>query len=307
MEDLGLLGLFDAMPDFPDVDGQDHLAARAHDVLAGSGEDLGSSLPPSWWNVPSAANEDWDHDGIPNYADRWFGPGWHDPFHDIGTSADVHAQLAHDAETVPAAILFDDVAAMTTHHDLLGALTVGDPYADAPYWHLQEDLNSCAVASQASVLESLLHREVSESELARIAYEHGWFDPASGTPSDAVGSLLEYYGVPVERGYDTALTDVFEALLRGDKVIVALDANEIWEPNVGPDGQPVELPDAGHAVWVTGMHEDDDGKWTVIMNDTGTPDGCQRIVSLPDFMNAWEDFGRFSAITQAPEENPHVA
>lgn len=23
--------------------------------------------------------EDWDHDGIPNYADHWFGPGAHNP------------------------------------------------------------------------------------------------------------------------------------------------------------------------------------------------------------------------------------
>ena len=307
MEDLGLLGLFDAMSDPADVGCHGDLLGATHDASADTSHHVGSSMPPPWWNVPSAANEDWDHDGIPNYADRWFGPGWHDPFERVGVASGVHPHLAHDAGSVPAALLFDDVATMSAHHDLLGALTVGDPHADAPYWHMQEDSNSCAVASQAGVLESLLHRDVSESELARIAYQHGWYDPASGTAPEAVGNLLEYYGIPVEREYDTPLTDVFDALLRGDKVIVALDANEIWQPQVGPDGQPVELPEAGHAVWVTGIHEDDSGHWTVVLNDTGTPDGRQKTVALPDFMNAWEDFGRFSAITQVAEENPHVA
>ena len=168
----------------------------------------------------------------------------------------------------------------------LDAMLNRAPNRHAPY------VGDSAFATKAGIHASAILKEPK-------TYEH--------VPPEAVGNLLEYYGVPVDREYDTPLTDVFDALLRGDKVIVALNANEIWEPQAGPDGQPLELPVAGHAVWVTGMHQDDDGQWTVVLNDTGTPGGRQETVSLPDFMNAWDDFGRYAVMTQAAEENPYVA
>lgn len=187
------------------------------------------------------------------------------------------------------------------------AVTVaGVPDLDGSHWAMQEGANSCAVASQRGVLEAVTGMCLPEGELAQIAESRGWYDPMSGTDPSSVGNLLEAFGVPADRKYETTFTELYDALARGEKVIVGLDANEIWTPQVGPDGNPMEQPDAGHAVWVTGIQMRDDGGLSVVMNDSGLADGRSVEVPVEDFRNAWADYGNFSVTTRLYEGSVNV-
>ena len=198
------------------------------------------------------------------------------------TGVDVNNELAFDAASTPG----EDLAGTPSGED---------------YWHQQEASNSCAVAVQRGVIESLTGMCIPEAELSRVAEASGWYDPTCGTQPSAVGNLLELYGVPVERSYGAGLADLYDALQRGEKVLVGLDANEIWTPSVDLDGLPVEQSDAGHAVQVTEIRAGSDGGFEVVMNDPGRADGAGFTTHLEHFENAWEDFGNYAVITRTKE------
>lgn len=168
---------------------------------------------------------------------------------------------------------------------------VGNPFADADCWQQQQGQNSCAVVAQMGVYESITGVELSEDAVCEFAEVNGLFDPRIGTYPKDVGRILNHFGVPTETQYDADLNDIAEALERGDKVIVGLDANEIWQPLRDEYGNPLEQSDGGHAVWVTGIDQADDGSIKLILNDSGTPDGQMKVVDAVDFVNAWDDFG----------------
>jgi hypothetical protein len=184
---------------------------------------------------------------------------------------------------------------------------LGDPVHESPYWNQQQGQNSCAVVAQMSILESITGEQVSEDAICKMAEENHWFDPQTGTAPENVGKILNAFGVPTEQKTDASLVDIAAALERGDKVIVGLDALEIWQPIRDGGGQPVEqtLPsgqNAGHAVWVTGIDQQPDGSVKLILNDSGTPDGQMKAVDAYDFVNAWSDYGNFLVVAHPPAQ-----
>lgn len=182
----------------------------------------------------------------------------------------------------------------------------GDPAGDARWWNHQAAGDTCAVVAQQGILESLLHRDVPQDEIVRVAQEHGWYHPGEGTLPDDLGRVLEAYGIPVERGHDYSMRDLYNALLDGHKVMVGLDSDEIWDPQAGPDGLPADqFGGADHAVWVTGITTDIHGNLCVVVNDSGKPDGCHDVILVADFLNAWDDCGNFAVITH--EEKMQLA
>jgi hypothetical protein len=181
----------------------------------------------------------------------------------------------------------------------------GDWAGDASTWHLQEAPSSCAIACQTDVLHSF-GIEVAEGQIAELAQEQGWYDPRLGTDPRSLGHVLEAFGIPVTQSYDTSLVEIKDALDEGRKVVVGLDANEIWEPQKDVWGNPMEQPDGGHAVWVTGIEESPAGDLEVILNDTGHEAGRGSRVAMHDFLNAWDDFGRHAAITDISPGGIHV-
>lgn len=184
----------------------------------------------------------------------------------------------------------------------------GDPLEDGAFWEQQQGPTSCAVVSQASVYESITGIELSEADACRIAQENGWFDPESGTSPQAMGKLLNHLGIETFSTYDADLEHIATALEQGDKVIVALDAHEIWQPLRDPaTGQLVEQADAGHAVWITGMHQAEDGSVQIVLNDSGVPDGRMKTVDAQDFLNAWGDYGNFLTVADAPSPSSILA
>ncbi|MCK9523592.1 MAG: hypothetical protein M0R76_11225 [Proteobacteria bacterium] len=234
----------------------------------------------------------------------------------LGTTAEHDASLgemsvdaSHEDDSIVASALVEDAsdavddalgheAIASEHRDIEPVIAVGDPAGDAVFWHAQEDANSCAVAAQRGVIESVTGQLIPEGELAELAASRGWYDPSCGTTPDAVGRLLETYDVPVASSYDTRIEDLYDALIQNEKVIVGLDSNEIMNQIVDDAGNPVELPDMGHAVWVTGMEMDADGQVQVVLNDPGHAAGAGARVPLKHFENAWDDFGRYAVVTQ---------
>ena len=161
---------------------------------------------------------------------------------------------------------------------------VGDISDAYDSWHSQTG-NTCAVCSQEFVLEDILGREFSEDELTEIAESNGWFD--DGTPMDDIGNLLEYYGIQTERSEGNTIEDLRDSLEDGNKIIVALDADELWS------GQNSEWfgpgMDANHAVQVVGIDERDPDDIRVIINDSGAANGNCVSVPADAFKDAWED------------------
>jgi hypothetical protein len=176
----------------------------------------------------------------------------------------------------------------SAHQAFMGDL-VGNPQFDSSHFHQQSYDNTCAIVAQQGILES--HGiVVSENDLMQIATENGWFSH-DGTLMKDMGGLLEYFGIDVDYASNATIHDLVIELSQGDKVIVGLDASEIWTPQSNGDisnWYSAELPDQGHAVWITGI---DIENGVVYMNDSGIPNGAGRPVALNDFINAWEDFG----------------
>lgn len=248
---------------------------------------LGVKAP--WVHIPNANYmEDWDHDGIPNYADHWFGPGAYLP-QECNSLGSLWEEI--DQENFSALENIENTSDLFHFTE-----KIGDYEEDAFYWHLQKESTSCAIVAQQGILNSL-GVDVDEDQLIQIATEEGFFDPTIGTRPDDVGKLLELAGVPVIRKYNCTLNDLADWLERGEKVIVGLNANEVWQPLYDSNGAPVDQICEGHAVWVTGIEVD--GKDTfVILNDSGNQNGQMSKVRLEDFENAWSDFGSFATTTQ---------
>ena len=176
----------------------------------------------------------------------------------------------------------------------------GDPAADMEHWHQQEEPDTCAIASQEFVLDSLTGQGFSEEQLRAEAEANGWYTPGGGTPQADTGKLLEAHGLDVEREQGATIDELSSALADGEKVIVGVNAEKIWAS--GTDSGSVDeypgIPGQGadHAVEVIGMEQDSPNGPIVVLNDPGHPDGKGMIVPLDEFQAAWQDSGDFAVI-----------
>jgi hypothetical protein len=184
---------------------------------------------------------------------------------------------------------------------------VGTPGADEQVWHQQAHDNTCAVASQQFVIEQMTGQYVSENQLMAQAEANGWYTPGGGTPFDAVGNLLEAHGVPVQREQGASIADLDNQLANHEKVIVGVNAEDIWYAQPGHDpslpvGSYPGIPGqrADHAVEVIGIDYSDPAHPNVILNDSGTPNGQGEVVPLDTFEQAWAASGNFEVHTLAP-------
>lgn len=163
----------------------------------------------------------------------------------------------------------------------------GDPGQSMEEWEYQGDTGRCALYSQKFVIEELTGEELDIEEMADLAEENGWFSEEGGTPLIDMNKVLDYYGVDNTMSFHNDIDDIKECLDSGGKVIVALDADEIWYGETDDLFSPTSAPN--HAVEVIGIDYSNPDEPMVILNDSGTQYGCGEMVPLDIFLDAWED------------------
>lgn len=165
---------------------------------------------------------------------------------------------------------------------------VGDPEEALDLWEYQGNTNRCAIYSQKFVIEEFTGEEVDIEELCDVAEENGWFSEDGGTPIMYMDKLLDHYGVPNETSFDNDIQDISDSLADGKRVIVAVDADEIW---AGENDTDMYEPGDGvdHAIEVIGIDNSDPENPMVIVNDSGNPDGQGVMIPMDTFVDAWED------------------
>lgn len=164
----------------------------------------------------------------------------------------------------------------------------GDPAEEMQYWEYQGNTGRCALYAQKFVIESITGQDIPIEEFVQTAEENGWFNEAEGggTVTLNMDKMLEYYGIDHEMSFDNSIDDLETALNDGDKVIVGVDSGQIWYG----DSNDIFTPEtaADHAVEVIGIDRSDPNNPMVVLNDSGTPDGCGELVPIDTFENAWK-------------------
>jgi hypothetical protein len=183
---------------------------------------------------------------------------------------------------------------------------IGDPLNDMEHWHVQETDHTCAVCAQEFMLESLTGLDFSEGQMRELAYALG-ATTDGGTPLESCDAVLNHFGIETEKVHGGTLDDLERELSSGNKILAGVDADEIWNP--GRDWVADELvgdrigywgSDSNHAVQVIGIDRSDPENPMVILNDSGTPDGCGLTVPADEFLDAWDDSGNFMVVAKPP-------
>lgn len=167
----------------------------------------------------------------------------------------------------------------------------------------------CAIRSQQIILRDY-GIDIPLEDLKQYAIQNGWYDPSDGggTPVGYVGALLDACGVGVRQDVNCTVYDLVNELAQGHRVIVGVDANELWADRKGDMKEQISEffkditnEEANHALVVAGVevNPDDPDDVKVILTDPGT--GDLRIeYTLDEFMDAWEDSECFMATTTTP-------
>ena len=163
----------------------------------------------------------------------------------------------------------------------------GDPGASMEHWEYQGSTGRCTLYAQKFVIEELTGQELDIEQLADLAEANGWFTEESGGTTLNMNKVLDYYGVENEVSFNNSIDDIRECLENGGKVIVSVDADEIWFADDDSIFTPGEA--TNHAVEVIGIDYSDPDEPMVILNDSGTDNGCGEMVPLDVFVDAWED------------------
>lgn len=148
-------------------------------------------------------------------------------------------------------------------------------------------------------------------QLREEAEVNEWYTPGGGTPLDDTGNLPAAHGLEVERDQGAAIDELSSALVRGEKVMAGLDAEEIWAPGAD-SGSLDEYPGipgqgAGHAVEVIGIEQNNPNGPIAVLNDPEHLDGRGVIVPLGQFEAAGQDSGDFAVIAAAGNSSQSAA
>lgn len=167
---------------------------------------------------------------------------------------------------------------------------------------------TCAIRSQEIILRDY-GISIPQEELVKYAIENGWYNPdleKGGTPRDATGNLLDAMGIETQRYDNATIFDIISELRVGHRVIVSVDANELWiknEPKLykrlfGEISNRVSdkiddmlgVQGANHALIVAGVNVNpsDPSDMRVVLIDSGSGDVCIEY-KFSAFKKAWDD------------------
>ena len=117
--------------------------------------------------------------------------------------------------------------------------------------------DTCAVRSQQLVLNDF-GIPVTQADLMKEATQYGWYAQGEGTPLEFVGNLLENHGVAVNRFENANIYNLTNELAQGHKVIIGVDANELWHNGFVQDAKDLITGEsANHALIVAGIDTSD--------------------------------------------------
>ena len=212
-----------------------------------------------------------------------------------------HSGMDNSYETEGQAALGANAASRLFGEEKAGDVPMQDPMIFQGYEGV------CAIRSQQIILRDY-GIDIPLEDLKQFAIENGWYNE-DGTPMGYVGALLASCGVEVRQDINCTVYDLVNELAQGHRVIVGVDANELWADRNGSvvDQAKTWLEDvfvkegANHALIVAGVevNPNDPEDVKVILTDPGT--GDLRIeYTLDDFMDAWEDSDCFMTTTTSP-------
>lgn len=159
--------------------------------------------------------------------------------------------------------------------------------------------DTCAVRSQQLVLNDF-GIPVTQEDLIKEATQNGWYAQGEGTPLEFVGNLLENHGVEVNRFENANIFNLTNELAQGHKVIIGVDANELWHNGFLQDVKDTIVGEtANHALIVAGIDTSDPNNVQVILEDPGTGD-VAKSYPMEQFMDAWKDSHCYMVSTQEP-------
>ena len=159
----------------------------------------------------------------------------------------------------------------------------------------QEYVDTCAVKSQQIIMKTF-GIDIPESELVAESANKGYYMPGCGSDPDQVGKLLNDHGIATTPHENANVYDLVGELAQGHKVIVGVDADELWQPSWYND---IFGEQANHALVVTGIDTTDPENVKVIVTDPGTGDVAKEY-PLEQFIDAWHDSNCFYVTTNAP-------
>ncbi|MEZ4714025.1 MAG: hypothetical protein R3A44_42975 [Caldilineaceae bacterium] len=181
---------------------------------------------------------------------------------------------------------------------------VGTLYEDLANWPGQQHFQDCQLQCERFIAQLYWNRSIREDRWVDYAIAYGYalsdFDPSQrgGVYEHNVGAMLDQFGVPVHRVEDANIHHLLNELAADHKVIVSVDAYELWS-----DSATWKLFDnfldrlgfeaANHAVVVSHLNTDDPNNILVTILDPGT--GHAKIYQWSDFQNAWAD-GHFNLL-----------
>lgn len=149
---------------------------------------------------------------------------------------------------------------------------------------------SCAVRCQQIIMRDY-GIQIPQDELVDYAIEKGWYDPEDGTMTKNIGNLLETCGIGTHTSFDNSVYDLVKELESGHRVIVSVDADELWaEPGSDEWKFFQQMKSPNHAIVVAGaridpLHPENS---TVIITDPGRGDVFIEY-KMEHFVHAWQD------------------
>lgn len=174
-----------------------------------------------------------------------------------------------------------------------------------PIFIQQPDDHSCALRSQQIVLRDF-GIDIPFDKLEQIALDNGVYTN-EGTYTYDIGKVLELAGVSMHQVIGSTMYDLMNELAQGHRVIVSVDAYELWN-NDSAYGRLKNWFDdvfgnqgGNHALIVAGVevNPNDINDIKVVLTDPGA--GHLRIeYPVEQFMDAWKDSNCFMVATDNP-------
>ncbi len=174
-----------------------------------------------------------------------------------------------------------------------------------PVYIRQPDDHSCALRSQQIVLRDF-GIDIPFKDLEKLAKEYGVYTD-QGTYTYDIGKVLQIAGVNMHQVEGTSFYELTNELAQGHRVIVSVDANELWYNESFSDklrnwfDDTFKAQGGNHALVVAGVeiNPQNPNDVKVVLTDPGA--GHLRIeYPLDQFMNAWKDSNCFMAATDNP-------